>query len=94
MFHFLFLSICRFRSGLIDSIFKSIVVISLQIVLHESVEGDGEASVEDPDEHNTQVEDPELYTIEFQNVLHVSVEGDGVAIVEDPDDHNSQVQDP
>ena len=39
----------------------------------ESVEGDGEASVEDPDDHNTQMQDPELQTQELQNVLHESV---------------------
>ena len=56
MFNFFYISKCRLRLGLIDSI----VVKPPQIVLHESVEGDGEASVEDPDEHNTQVEDAEL----------------------------------
>ena len=52
--------------------------------------GVDEASVADPDDHNTQVQDPELQTQELQNVLHESVEGDGRASVEDPDDHNTQ----
>ena len=64
----LFLRSCD--SSFVDSIFKTVVVkclvISLQIVLHDSVDGDGEASVEDPeeghphDDHNTKEEDPEL----------------------------------